>query len=69
MKKIVSSMIIVLLVLTLSGSAGVQPNTSVQLSSDSMSQVVGGRTFCGAFYGMFCCCIDIWVLQFCFCID
>ncbi len=69
MKRIVSSLFIVLFVLTLLSPVSAGTNSSVQLTSDEMGQITGGKVACGAYGDIYCCCLDFWVFQICFCID
>jgi len=56
-----------LVVLTLLGPVSAQPKTSAQLDSNEMLQISGGKSGCSAYAGISCCCLDLWVIQFCFC--
>ena len=68
MKVIVSLLVVFLMLLTLLGPVSVQTNTSVQMSANEMSQLTAGKTACGGYYGLTCCCIDLWIVTFCICI-
>ncbi len=68
MKAIVSSLIVLLMLLTLFGPVSVQSNASVPMSANEMNQLTAGKTSCGGYYGLACCCLDLWIIQFCFCI-
>jgi len=67
MKKTISLVMVVLIALTLLGPAAVQSNGSVQLNSDEMAQISGGKTACYSSMGFGCCCLDIWIAQICIC--
>ncbi len=68
MKRIVSSLIIVLFVLALLSPVSAGTNSSVQLTSDEMGQITGGMIDCGGFGDYYCCCIGFWIFQFCICV-
>ena len=67
MKKAISLLMVFLVVLTLLGPVSVQPKMSAQLDSNEMLQITGGKTGCGYFAGIGCCCLDLWIIQLCFC--
>ncbi len=67
MKKGVSLLMVFLMVLTLLGPVSVQPKMSAQLDSNEMLQIIGGKTSCGYFAGIGCCCLDLWIIQLCLC--
>ena len=68
MKRIISSLLIVLCVLTLLSPVSAGTSSSVQLTSDEMIQITGGRIACGGWGVVYCCCFDLWVLQLCICL-
>lgn len=68
MKRIVSSLIIVLFVLALLSPVSAGTNSSVQLTSDEMGQITGGMIRCGGYEGMACCCVSLWIFEFCVCV-
>jgi len=67
MKKAISLFMVFLIALTLLGPVGVQSNGSVQLNSDEMAQISGGKTGCNSSMGFACCCLDLWIAQICIC--
>jgi len=68
MKRIVSSLIIVLFVLSLLSPVSAGTSSSVQLASDEMVQITGGRTSCGGYGNIYCCCFSVWIFDFCLCV-
>ncbi len=68
MKRIISSLIIVLFVLTLLSPVSAGTNSSVQLTSDEMVQITGGMIQCGDYGDFYCCCVNVWLFQVCFCL-
>ncbi len=69
MKRIVSSLMIVLFVLALINPVSAGTSSSVQLTSDEMVQITGGKVACGGWGNTYCCCLDFWIFQICLCID
>ncbi len=69
MKKGISLLMVFMVVLTLLGPVASPPNASVQLGSNEMLQITGGKTTCSSYAGLACCCLDLWILQFCFCVS
>ena len=67
MKKAVSLLMVFLVVLTLLGPVSAQPKMSAQLDSNEMLQITGGKTGCGYTGGVCYCCLDLWIIQLCFC--
>ncbi len=67
MKKAVSLLMVFLVVLTLLGPVSAQPKMSTQLDSNEMLQIAGGKTGCGYVMGIGYCCLDLWIIQLCFC--
>ena len=67
MKKAVSLLMVFLVVLTLPGPVSAQPKMSAQLDSNEMLQITGGKTGCGYYVGISCCCLDLWIIQLCLC--
>ncbi len=57
-----------LVVLTLLGPVSAPPKMSAQLDSNEMMQITGGKTTCGGYWGHLYCCLDLWIIQLCFCI-
>jgi hypothetical protein len=68
MKRIVSTLLIVLFVLTLLSPVSAGTSSSVQLTPDEMVQITGGKIACGGYGDFYCCCLSIWVFDICFCV-
>ena len=68
MKRTISSLIIVLLVLSLVGPVSAEPNSSIQMTSDEMVQITGGRVACGGYTSRYCCCFSLWIFDICICV-
>ncbi len=69
MRKAISLLMVFLIVLTLLGPVSAQPKMSARLDSNEMLQITGGKTACGGYWGQVCCCLDLWIIQFCFCVS
>ena len=68
MKRIFSALVIVLIVLTMLNPVSAAMNSSVQLTSDEMVQITGGRTSCGGYGSIYCCCFSLWFFDICVCV-
>jgi hypothetical protein len=72
MKKIVCVFFLVLFLVMNLGMANTPAainHNSVPMSSQEMFHAVGGAIVsCGYAYEYICCCLDLWIIQFCSCV-